>query len=116
MDKIINKCSTCEEPTKVNKMTGKSYCPSCLKEKLGTYSGVEEKEVGQMPLPDSLTVEQVMGIVARENDEYSDVIVVAYAKDTDDIIIRSSNMTRAEANLMMDLAKHHAISSILNLL
>lgn len=59
---------------------------------------------------DRLTVEEVMALTHRESVEYSDVMIIAYHKEKGYLIVRSSNMSDAEANYMIDKAKRHALN------
>lgn len=63
-----------------------------------------------LPARDDMTVEQALGQVMNESNagEIREVLIIAVTKE-DKIRIRSSKMSRADANWLLDHAKSHAL-------
>lgn len=63
-----------------------------------------------VPSRDDFTPEEALGYCINENRRfpYKRVIVVAIDCDND-VVIRSSDMSRAEANWLVDMVKLHAL-------
>lgn len=65
--------------------------------------------ITELPAHENMSVEDVLSQMLRRKDNYTDVLVLAYAKDGGGIVVRSSHMSRAEANFMLDMGKEHAL-------
>lgn len=53
-----------------------------------------------------MTVQECLEYCARTHEEFDAVIVIGYDRDGD-LMVRSSGMTRRDANWMIDAAKVH---------
>lgn len=70
------------------------------------------KKIATLPARPDFTVGEALGQVLNEHraEPYTDILIIAYDKDGD-IIIRSSEMNRAEANFMIDKAKDFSLGT-----
>lgn len=51
------------------------------------------------------TVVSVLNEATKDVEDFSDIMVLAYAKGTGELVLLSSNLNNAEANFMIDRAK-----------
>lgn len=56
---------------------------------------------------DNMTVQECLELCARKHADLQDVIVIGY-DHSGELVVRSSNMSRRDANWMIDAAKMHA--------
>lgn len=58
-----------------------------------------------------MSVDECLEFCRRNAAEYQDVIVIGYNHDND-LVVRSSHMSRECANFMLDFAKMHALKML----
>ncbi len=71
---------------------------------------MEESNLSVLPAHENMTVEEALSMALNENraGETTDVLILSYTNDGV-LRIRSSNMSRAEANWMLDQAKQDTL-------
>lgn len=65
-------------------------------------------EVVNFPVSSNLSVEQVLAAVTKEQKDFSQVLIIAIDAD-EEIIVRSSHMTRQDALWLVESGRLHAL-------
>lgn len=65
----------------------------------------ENDKISQLPAHERMTVEEALTLCARQHADFSDVMILAYSDN--ELVVRSSHMSRRDANWMIDAAKRH---------
>lgn len=68
----------------------------------------DQTKIAYLPPSAHFTVKQAVDSVQHSIDDLQIVLIIGEYKDGD-LFIRTSDMTRADANWLIDRAKHHAL-------